>query len=65
MESGVGFFVVDNREELDGIFLEAERRGIVQKVLLRLTPGIDPHTYEAVSTGKVDSQFGSVGDPGL
>ena len=59
MESGVGFFVVDNREELDGIFREAERRGIIQKVLLRLTPGIDPHTYEAVSTGKVDSKFGS------
>ena len=59
MESGVGFFVVDNREELDGIYWEAERRGIVQKVLLRLTPGIDPHTYEAVSTGKVDSKFGT------
>jgi diaminopimelate decarboxylase len=27
-------------------------------VLLRLTPGIDPHTYEAVATGKVDSKFG-------
>ena len=27
-------------------------------MLLRLTPGIDPHTYEAVATGKVDSKFG-------
>ena len=29
-----------------------------QKVLLRLTPGIDTHTYEAINTGKVDSKFG-------
>ena len=30
-----------------------------QDILLRITPGIDPHTYEEVSTGKVDSKFGS------
>ena len=35
-----------------------------QKVLLRLTPGIDPHTYEEVSTGKVDSKFGSAIETG-
>ena len=27
-------------------------------MILRLTPGIDPHTYAAVATGKVDSKFG-------
>ena len=37
----------------------AARRGIKQKLLLRLTPGIDPHTYEAIATGKVDSKFGT------
>lgn len=58
MESGVGYFVIDNEEELLGVEAEAAKRGIVQKALLRLTPGIDPHTYEAVSTGKVDSKFG-------
>ena len=26
---------------------------------MRLTPGIDPHTFDAVSTGQVDSKFGS------
>ncbi len=59
IESGVGCFVVDNREELAAIEREASARGHKQKVLLRLTPGIDPHTYEAVATGKVDSKFGS------
>jgi len=58
MGSGVGYFVADNEEELRAISHEAESRGIRQKVLLRLTPGIDPHTYEAVATGKVDSKFG-------
>ena len=64
MENGVGYFVVDNREELDAIEKEAKIRGKIQKVLLRLTPGIDPHTYEAVSTGKVDSKFGSAIETG-
>ncbi|MBO5101566.1 MAG: diaminopimelate decarboxylase, partial [Clostridia bacterium] len=31
---------------------------------LRLTPGIDPHTYAAVATGKVDSKFGSAIETG-
>ena len=64
MESGIGYFVVDNREELDAIEYFATKRGITQKILLRLTPGIDPHTYAAVNTGKVDSKFGSAIETG-
>ena len=64
MDCGVGYFVADNKEELDAVQAEADRRGICQKVLLRLTPGIDPHTYEAISTGKVDSKFGSAIETG-
>lgn len=64
MENGVGYFVVDNREELDAISHFATQKGISQKVLLRLTPGIDPHTYEAIATGKVDSKFGSAIETG-
>lgn len=64
MDNGVGYFVVDNREELDAIERFAAARGIRQKVLLRLTPGIDPHTYEAIATGKVDSKFGSAIETG-
>lgn len=40
------------------------RRNITQDILLRLTPGIDTHTYEAVATGKVDSKFGSAIETG-
>ncbi len=59
IDSGVGYFVVDNVEEVDAISRIATGIGCVQKILLRLTPGIDTHTYEAVNTGKVDSKFGS------
>lgn len=64
MDCGVGYFVSDNREEVLALEAEAARRGIRQKLLLRLTPGIDPHTYEAVATGKVDSKFGSAIETG-
>lgn len=64
MDSGIGYFVADNVEEIKAIEAEAGRRGIKQKVLLRLTPGIDPHTYEAIATGKVDSKFGSAIETG-
>ena len=64
MDNGVGYFVADNVEEVKAVEAEAARRGIKQKLLLRLTPGIDPHTYEAIATGKVDSKFGSAIETG-
>ena len=64
METGIGCFIVDNREELDTVNACAARRGIRQKILLRLTPGIDPHTQKKISTGKVDSKFGTAIETG-
>lgn len=59
MDMGVGTFVVDNCDELLAISREATSRGTEQKILLRITPGIDPHTHKAISTGNIDSKFGS------
>lgn len=64
IENGVGCFVADNEEELFAIERIAGQKDLCQKVLLRLTPGIDTHTYEAVNTGKVDSKFGSAIETG-
>ena len=64
IELGVGSFVVDNEEELLAIDRIAGEAGVKKNVLLRLTPGIDPHTYAAVATGKVDSKFGSAIETG-
>ncbi len=59
LELGVGRIVVDNLDELEALSREACRQGVVQPILLRITPGIDPHTHRAVVTGNVDSKFGS------
>ena len=64
MDCGVGCFVADNEEELCAIERESAARGKTQNVILRLTPGIDTHTYAAVNTGKVDSKFGSAIETG-
>ncbi len=64
IDHGIGYFVADNEDEVLAVDRIAGDRGICQKLLLRLTPGIDTHTYEAVNTGKVDSKFGSAIETG-
>ncbi|MBE6696934.1 MAG: diaminopimelate decarboxylase [Ruminococcaceae bacterium] len=59
LDMGVGTFVVDNAEELQALSNASLARGMRARILLRITPGIDPHTHKAISTGGVDSKFGS------
>ena len=58
IELGVGTFVVDNLHEMEIINAKARQKGIVQRVLLRVTPGIEAHTHEYIKTGQIDSKFG-------
>lgn len=58
LRSGVGRFVVDNEHELDLLAALTARLGVQADILLRLTPGIEPHTHKAIQTGGVDSKFG-------
>lgn len=64
IKNGIGFFVCDNTEELIAVNKTAGKHGIKQKILLRITPGIDPHTHAKISTGNVDSKFGSAIETG-
>lgn len=64
LDMGVGTLVCDNREELTALEAIAAEKGKVQPILLRITPGIDPHTHKAISTGSVDSKFGSAIETG-
>ena len=57
-EVGVGRIVVDSFDELERIALLHADDGIVPKVLIRATPGVEAHTHEFVRTGQVDSKFG-------
>ena len=62
---GVGRIVVDSFDELDRLDRLHATDGIVPKVLLRITPGVEAHTHEFVMTGQDDSKFGfglKVGD---
>jgi diaminopimelate decarboxylase len=55
---GVGHLVVDNRFELNLINEVAKEKGIVQRILFRIKPGIDAHTHDFIKTGQIDSKFG-------
>ncbi len=59
IKCGVGTFVVDNKDELYSLDKIAGDAGIIQRILLRITPEVDPHTHKAIATGNVDSKFGS------
>ena len=52
IDSGLGHIVVDSFDEIERL------RGRGQRVLLRVTPGIEPTTHEFIQTGQVDSKFG-------
>lgn len=58
INNNIGYFVVDNFEELEYINTYAKEKSIKQKIVIRLTPGIDPHTFKAINTGSVDCKFG-------
>lgn len=58
IKNGIWLLVADSITELDNISRAAVNSGIRQKVLLRVTPGIDPHTHEKINTGRIDSKFG-------
>ncbi len=55
---GIGCFVVDSIDEIIAINSICAQKGIKQKIMMRVTPGIDPHTHKKISTGSVESKFG-------
>ena len=55
---GVGTIVIDSLYEIERVAAAATKHGVVQKVLLRLTPGIEAHTHESIATAHEDVKFG-------
>lgn len=55
---GVGTFVADNFYEIANINEIAGKYNKTQKILLRITPGIEAHTHDYIKTGQIDSKFG-------
>ena len=55
---GVGTIVIDSFDELTRVAEIAKSLKKTQKVYLRLTPGVDAHTHEFISTAHEDVKFG-------
>ncbi|MCW2724064.1 MAG: lysA [Frankiales bacterium] len=55
---GVGRIAVDSFEEIVRLAALAEAAGVRQRVLIRVTPGVEAHTHEFVQTGQEDQKFG-------
>ena len=58
LEWHIGHIVVDNFHELEMLGEMAKEQDYTPDILLRLSPGIDPHTHRYIATGVVDSKFG-------
>ena len=58
LEYGVGRVVVDNLDELRQLAALAKAQDKTQAILIRVTPGIDPHTHKRIRTGQEDTKFG-------
>jgi diaminopimelate decarboxylase len=58
VEVGVGTIVMDSLHEIERVAAAATKLGKVQRVYLRLTPGIQAHTHESISTAHEDVKFG-------
>jgi diaminopimelate decarboxylase len=58
LDREVGRIVVDNFHELEVLNRLARKKGINQNILLRLNPGVDPHTHQYTTTGTIESKFG-------
>jgi len=54
----IGRIVVDNFHELELLEELTAELCIKQDILLRITPGVDPHTHQFTYTGSLDSKFG-------
>ena len=58
VEAGVGRVVIDNLGEVALLHAAASAAGKRQRVLLRVSPGVDAHTHEKTTTGILDTKFG-------
>ncbi len=54
----VGCIVIDNFSEIDMLNEISKTRKQEMNVLLRVTPGVEAHTHDYITTGQVDSKFG-------
>jgi diaminopimelate decarboxylase len=65
IDAGVATLVVDSLDEIALVDRIATERGVRQRALVRVTPGVKPSTHSYISTGQIDSKFGFSIEAGL
>src|SRR5579875_442869 len=58
VEAGVGHVIVDSFAEIDRLAQVAADAGVRQRVLVRVTVGVEAHTHEFIATAHEDQKFG-------
>ena len=58
VECGIGSIIIDAFEEVDRIEAICAKKGVKQRVLFRVKPGVHADTHEFISTGQNDCKFG-------
>jgi diaminopimelate decarboxylase len=58
LEVGIGTFIIDNFYELELLHALATEKQMTCNIMLRITPGVEAHTHEYITTGQEDSKFG-------
>lgn len=57
-DAKIGCIVIDNFYEITLLEQVAQQKQQKMRVLLRVTPGIEAHTHDFITTGQADSKFG-------
>ncbi|WP_332649326.1 diaminopimelate decarboxylase [Lysinibacillus sp. 54212] len=57
-DTGIGCIVVDNFYEINLLKEISEKKQQKMNILLRVTPGVEAHTHDFITTGQADSKFG-------
>ncbi|MBE6033646.1 MAG: diaminopimelate decarboxylase [Clostridiales bacterium] len=58
IDYGIGRIIIDGLQELESIEEICKEKNKKMNVLYRITPGVDSHTHDYITTGKKDSKFG-------
>jgi diaminopimelate decarboxylase len=58
IEYGVGCIIMDAFDELSLVEKICKEKGKTVNVMYRVSPNVDAHTHDYISTGKKDSKFG-------
>ncbi len=58
LKSGVGRIIVDSADEIQRLDRLSTALGVVPKVMVRVTTGVEAHTHEYIATAHEDQKFG-------